>query len=184
MPLPPKITLVLTGLAIATSAQAQPVEPATAGPLAIERFYSGVWYEQARTPTGLTRGCEHATTTYGRTGTGAIAVTDACRQGGPDGRERSLSGVGEILDPGTNAELKVTYRFGPFRPSRTYRVIAHAPDGQWFISAEPGFERIYMFSRPTALPIEEIEAQIAAVRSRGYDGEVEILETPGRPVAP
>lgn len=165
-------------LVIAGTSQA--ADPPTAGPLPIDGFYSGVWYEQARTPTSLTRGCEHATTTYGRTDEGQIAVADACRQGGREGRERALSGVGVIQDPGRNAELAVRYRFGPFRPSRTYRVIAHAPDGQWFVSAEPGFEKIYMFSRPTALPVPEIEAQIAVVRAMGYVGEVEILATPGR----
>jgi apolipoprotein D and lipocalin family protein len=172
---------VLAGLSfLALAGPSQAADPPTAGPLSIEGFYSGVWYEQARTPTRLTRGCEYATTTYGRTEQGEIAVTDACRQGGADGRERAISGVGEIQDPGQNAELAVRYRFGPFRPSITYRVIAHAPDGQWFISAEPGFQKIYMFSRPTALPVPEIEAQIAAVRAMGYAGEVEILATPGR----
>ncbi|MDP2212884.1 lipocalin family protein [Phenylobacterium sp.] len=166
--------ILLGGAAVSHAA-----DPPTAGPLSLDNFYSGVWYEQARTPTRLTRGCEHATTTYGRTAQGRIAVTDACRQGGAEGRERAISGVGEIQDPGQNAQLAVRYRFGPFRPSITYRVIAHAPDGQWFISAEPGFEKIYMFSRPTALPVPEIEAQIAAVRALGYAGEVEILTTPG-----
>jgi len=167
--------ILLGGAAVSHAA-----DPPTAGPLALDNFYAGVWYEQARTPTRLTRGCEYATTTYGRTERGEIAVTDACRQRGAEGRERAISGVGEIQDPGQNAELSVRYRFGPFRPSITYRVIAHAPDGQWFISAEPGFEKIYMFSRPTALPVPEIEAQIAAVRAMGYAGEVEILATPGR----
>ena len=60
-------------------------------------------------------------------------------------------------------------------------MIAYAPDGQWFISAEPGFEKIYMFSRPTVLPVPQIEAEIAKVRALGYAGEVEILATPGRP---
>jgi apolipoprotein D and lipocalin family protein len=173
---------LLAGAALlALGVPAQAADPPTAGPLSLDGFYSGVWYEQARTPTRLTRGCEHATTTYGRTDLGEVAVTDACRQGGPEGRERAISGIGRLQDPGQNAVLEVRYRFGPFRPSRTYRVIAHAPDGQWFISAEPGFERIYMFSRPTALPVEEIEAQIAHVRAQGYAGEVEILATPGRP---
>lgn len=177
----PMIAAAMTSLALLGFAgPVLAADPPTAGPLTVDNFYSGVWYEQARTPTRLTRGCEYATTSYGRTAQGQIAVTDACRQGGPEGRERSISGVGQILDPGQNAELAVRYRFGPFRPSITYRVIAHAPDGQWFISAEPGFEKIYMFSRPTALPVPEIEAQIAAVRAMGYAGEVEILATPGR----
>ncbi|MDX5332213.1 MAG: lipocalin family protein [Pseudomonadota bacterium] len=176
------IAAALVGLAAAAAATpGLAADPPTAGPLSVDGFYSGVWYEQARTPTSLTRGCEYATTTYGRTERGEIAVTDACRQDGPDGRLRSISGVGALQDPGQNAELAVRYRFGPFRPTRTYRVIAHAPDGQWFISAEPGFEKIYMFSRPTVMPVPEIEAEISKVRALGYAGEVEILATPGRP---
>lgn len=183
MPIPLTLQGLLAGLLLATAAQAQPSEPATVT-LPPDTFYTGVWYEQARTPTALTRGCEYATTTYEGYASGQVAVRDACRQGGPDGRERALSGIGVVQDPQANAELKVTYRFGPFRPSRTYRVIAYAPDGQWFVSAEPGFERIYMFSRPTALPVATIEAQIAELRARGYEGEVEILQTPGRASIP
>jgi apolipoprotein D and lipocalin family protein len=161
-------------------AQSPPAAPPTAGPLNLETFYQGVWYEQARTPTRLTRGCEYATTQHGRDEQGRIRVRDACRQGGPEGRERSLSGIGTIRDPGQNAVLNVRYRFGPFRPTREYRVIAVGPSDQWFISAEPEFDKVYVFTRAVAPSLSEVETLIKRARALGYAGNMEILATPGR----
>jgi apolipoprotein D and lipocalin family protein len=151
-------------------------DPATTDQtLSIDSFYSGVWHEQARTPTSLTRGCEYATTVYGRDGEGRITVRDACLQGGPNGRERALGGIGAILDPGRNAVLHVRYRFGIFRPSREYRIIAVGPGREWFISAEPGFARIYIFTRAARPPHAQVDALIARARALGYLGPLEIL---------
>lgn len=163
------------GVALAGSPAAR--NPATAGPLSPESVYQGVWYEQARTPTSLTRGCEYASTVYGRDVEGRITVRDACLQDGPRGRERALEGIGTIRDPGQNAVLSVRYRFGVFRPSREYRIIAAGPAGEWFISAEPGFQRVYIFTRAVAPPRAEVEGLIARVRMIGYGGPIEILAT-------
>lgn len=161
-------------------AQSRPPTPPTAGPLNPDTFYRGTWYEQARTPTSLTRGCEYATTEHGRDSQGRITVRDACRQDGPQGRERALSGIGTILDPGQNAVLDVRYRFGPFRPSREYRVIAAGSQGEWFVSSEPEFDKVYVFTRAVAPPRTAVEAMIGRVRALGYGGEIEVLATPGR----
>ena len=169
-------------MAAGTSAVAQnrPVDPPTAGPLNTDSFYRGTWYEQARTPTGLTRDCEYATTEHGRDAGGQITVRDACLQGGPQGKERALSGIGTIRDPGQNAVLDVRYRFGPFRPSREYRIIDAGLAGEWFISSEPGFDKVYVFTRAVAPPLSDVEALIGKVRALGYRGEIEVLSTPGR----
>lgn len=169
-------------MAIGAPAQAQsrPATPPTAGPLDPDSFYRGTWYEQARTPTSLTRGCEYATTEHGRDAAGQITVRDACLQDGPSGRERALSGIGVLQDPGQNAVLKVRYRFGPFRPSREYRIIAAGPQGEWHISSEPDFDKVYIFTRAVAPPRAEVEALIGRVRALGYAGEIEVLATPGR----
>ncbi|CAN5544692.1 lipocalin family protein [soil metagenome] len=161
-------------------AQGRAPNPPTAGPLNADTFYRGTWYEQARTPTSLTRGCEYATTDHGRDAAGQITVRDACRQDGAQGRERALSGIGAIQDPGQNAVLDVRYRFGPFRPSREYRIIAAGPQGEWHISSEPGFDKVYIFTRAVAPPRAEVEALIGRVRALGYGGEIEVLATPGR----
>jgi apolipoprotein D and lipocalin family protein len=172
-----------TALAMAAPAFAatpKPADPPTAGPLDVATFYKGMWYEQARTPTGLTRGCEYATTEHGRDSKGRITVRDACLKGGPQGKETAIAGIGTLKDPGQNAALEVKYRFGPFRPVRTYRIIAAGPAGEWHISAEPGFEKVYIFTRAIAPPLSEVEALISRVRAIGYAGEIEVLKTPGR----
>lgn len=172
--------LIATLFAAPALAATAPAAPPTVGPLSLDSFYNGVWYEQARTPTSLTRGCEYATTEHGRDEKGRVTVRDACRQDGAQGKLREISGIGEVLDPGRNAELKVRYRFGPFKPTRTYRIVAAAPDGAWHISAEPKFDKIYVFTRAVAPPRAEVEALVARVRALGYAGEVEIMRTPGR----
>lgn len=155
-------------------------EPPSAGPIAPDTFYAGTWYEQARTPTGLTKGCEWATTAYSRDAKGRIAVKDGCHDKREDAPERSIEGVGTIKDAGTNATLDVRYRLGPLRLSRTYRIIATDADRTWFISSEPGFEKVYVFTREVAPSLEAVEALTAKVRALGYAGELEILATPGR----
>ena len=170
----------LAAPALAASSKGKPVDPPTAGPLDAADFYKGMWYEQARTPTSLTRGCEYATTEHGRDSRGRITVRDACLKGGPKGKETAISGIGTLKDPGQNATLEVKYRFGPFRPTRTYRIIAAGPAGEWHISAEPGFEKVYIFTRAVAPPLAEVEALVARVRVIGYAGEIEVLKTSGR----
>ena len=166
--------------ALAASPKGKPVDPPTVGPLDAASFYKGMWYEQARTPTSLTRGCEYATTEHGRDSRGRITVRDACLKGGSTGEETAIAGIGTLKDPGQNAALEVKYRFGPFRPTRTYRIIAAGPAGEWHISAAPGFEKIYIFTRAVAPPLSEVEALVARVKALGYAGQIEILKTPGR----
>jgi apolipoprotein D and lipocalin family protein len=162
------------------ASKAGPVDPPTAGPLDAAAFYQGMWYEQARTPTSLTRGCEYATTEHGRDAKGRITVRDACRKDGPAGKETAIAGLGTLKDPGQNAALEVKYRFGPLRPVRTYRIIAAGPAAEWHISAEPGFDKVYIFTRAVAPPLAEVEALVARVRAIGYAGQIETLKTPGR----
>lgn len=163
-------------LAWTGGAQAQP-SPPSVEPLDVDVVYTGVWYEQARTPTSLTKGCEHATTSYSRSDKGEILVRDACLQGGETGPERAIAGVGRIQDPAVNSTLKVSYRFGPFRPTREYRIIATDAGRSWFVSAEPGLKRVYVFSRAKAPPRDAVEGWIARARALGYDGPIEVLAT-------
>lgn len=172
--------VALAAPAFAAGQRGAAIDPPTAGPLDAASFYKGMWYEQARTPTGLTRGCEYATTEHGRDGEGRITVRDACLKGGPKGKETAIAGIGTLKDPGQNAALEVKYRFGPLRPTRTYRIIAAGPAAEWHISAEPGFEKVYIFTRAVAPPLSDVEALVARAKALGYAGEIEVLKTPGR----
>ena len=164
----------------AFAATPKPADPPTAGPLDETTSRQRSWYERPRTPTSLARGCEYATTEHGRDDKGRITVRDACFKSGPQGKETAIAGIGTLKDPGQNAALEVKYRFGPFRPVRTYRIIAAGPAGEWHISAEPGFEKVYIFTRAVAPPLAQVEALVARVKALGYAGEIEVLKTPGR----
>ncbi|WP_293905941.1 lipocalin family protein [Phenylobacterium sp.] len=172
----------MTSLAIGAAlllAAATPGPPAV-GPIAPDVVYSGAWHEQARTPAGLTKGCEWAVTAYGRDDKGRITVHESCHPGRQDAAERAIEGSGEVRDPGLNATVLFRYRLGPLRPTREMRIIAIDPDGAWYISAEPGIEHVYVFTRETAPPVETVRGLAKRLRDLGYRGALEILATPGR----
>jgi apolipoprotein D and lipocalin family protein len=170
--------LALVSLLLAAAAAAGP--PAVAGPVAPDVVYAGAWYEQARTPAGLTKGCEWAITAYGRDEKGRVTVRDSCHPGRQAAAERSIEGVGDIRDPGVNATVFFRYKLGPLRPTREYRMIAIDPDNKWYISANPGFESVYVFTREVAPPVETVRGLARRLRDMGYKGDLELIATPGR----
>lgn len=139
------------------------------------RFYSGTWLEIARRPMWITNGCVAGSTEYRRMERGKVAVRDACRQGAPSGRERSIEGDGTILDPVTNAKLRVRYNA---LATREYWIIDHAEDYRWFIEASPDFRDLYIFARsvPSRAQLSHLVRRAQAL---GYD--VRQLEFPQQP---
>lgn len=102
-------------------------------------------------------------------------VFDACEVGEPGGSQRSIDGNGTILDPGTNAKLKVQYTS---LISREYWIIDRAEDYSWFIEASPDFRDLYIFTRrvPSKAQLARLVARAEAL---GYD--VSKLEFPEQP---
>ena len=86
--------------------------PQPAKPVEISRLWSGRWHEVARLPDRLTDGCVAGASTYTPVSETRIDVRDTCQVGTPSGREKAIGGRGEILDPGTNAKLRVRYLAG------------------------------------------------------------------------
>lgn len=146
----------------------QPLKPVSA-----ERLWSGRWLEIARLPDRLTDGCVAGASTYQLDGEDRVSVRDTCQIGSPQGDEKSISGAGRILDSGTNAKLRVRYLHGLV--TWDYWILDRADDYSWFISADPTFERLFIYTRqvPTA---QEVKALTDRARSLGYD--VSRLEFP------
>ncbi|MBX3480689.1 MAG: lipocalin family protein [Caulobacter sp.] len=155
----------LTLLAAPAAFAADTRAPQPAKAVDLDRFYSGRWLEIARLPMGLTDGCVAGATTYSRTDKGRIQVVDTCRDKTPTGKEKSIKGKGDILDPGTNAKLRVHY---PFFITWDYWVLDHADDYSWFISADPKFEKLWIYTRKP--PTEaELAALVKRAQDLGYD---------------
>lgn len=146
----------------------------------IARFYTGLWHEVGRRPMSFTDGCVAGATEYKRRTDGTVEVLDSCRMGTPEGELKTIGGSGRILDPGTNAKLSVDYRLYGFIPvTRDYWVLDRADDYGWFISADPEFRDLYIFTRNPAIGAAQRERLVRRARELGYD--VTKLEFPTQP---
>lgn len=172
------LTAALGGCAAMTEG-ATATAPQPAKPIDVARFYTGRWYEIARTPMSITKDCVAGTTDYTRKPDGAIDDKDSCRMGTPDGKEKSFSGPVTILNPGDNTKMRINYLvFGIFRAPRTYWVLDHADDYTWFIVSDPGFKNVSLFSRSPRPAQATVTALTARAKSLGYD--ISKLEYPAQ----
>ena len=166
------LSLGLTACVTAPSAdQVRAPQPAKA--VDLDRFYSGRWLEIARLPMSITDGCVAGATNYVVVNPTRVDVRDTCQVDTPQGREKSIGARGEILDPGTNAKLRARYVGGLI--TWDYWVLDHADDYSWFISADPTFNKLWIYTRevPNA---DQRQRLVARAQALGYD--VSRLEFP------
>lgn len=150
--------------------------PQPAKPVDVQRLWSGRWHEIARLPDRLTDGCVAGASIYTLVEGTRVDVRDTCQVGTLQGKEKAIGGRGEILDPGTNAKLRVKYLAGFV--TWDYWVLDRADDYSWFISADPTFERLFIYTRnlPTQAQVRSLTER---ARALGYD--VSRLEFPAQP---
>ena len=87
---------------------------------------------------------------------------------GPDGRERSIEGVARVVDPITNAKLKVSF-FPPFEGD--YWIIDLDQDYQWAVVGESGRNVLWILSRTPTMD-EAVYAEIVSrLPGTSYDPE-------------
>ncbi len=166
------ILAMLAGLATAGCADMSGAETAAAPeptkPIDAAQFYTGRWYEIARTPMKLTDGCVSGTTDYYKGADGQLMDRDACRTDTPEGKEKVFAGPVTILNP-ENTKVSVRYTvFGVFPVSKTYWMLDHGDDYRWFIVSDPDFKSVSLFTRD-ARPAPELVTRLTArVASLGY----------------
>ncbi len=168
------LTISLSALAMLCLAgcadTAAPLAPQPAKPIDASRFFTGRWYEIARTPMNLTTNCVAGTTDYFNNANGRLIDRDACRMNTPDGKEKVYQGPVTILDPGDNNKVSVSYTVYGFIPvSRTYWMIDHGDDYSWFIVTDPAFDNLSLFTRVPRPSTAQVAALAARARALGYD---------------
>ena len=146
----------------------QPTKPVDA-----QRLYSGRWLEIGRTPMRLTDGCVAGTTTYSLTGPDRMNLRDTCQDKTPTGREKAVGASATLLDPGTNAKFRARYFAGLV--TWDYWILDHDDAYTWFISADPTFQRLWIYTRTPPSP-EQLARLVERARSLDYD--VDRLEFP------
>jgi apolipoprotein D and lipocalin family protein len=131
-----------------------------------ERLWSGRWLEIARTPMSITDGCVAGASNYSLTAPTRVAVRDTCQVDTPTGREKAVEGTGEILDPGTNAKLRVKYFWGFV--TWDYWVLDRADDYSWFIATSPTLDKAFIYTREVPSTAER-DGLVRRLGELGYD---------------
>ena len=161
------------GACVSVPPQSQWRAPQPAKTVDAERLWSGRWLEIARTPMSITDGCVAGASNYQLSAPTRVEVRDTCQVDTPTGREKAVEGRGEILDPGTNAKLRVKYFWGFV--TWDYWVLDRADDYSWFIATSPTLDKAFIYTRevPTTAQRDALVGRLAGL---GYD--VSRLEFP------
>ena len=152
-----KLILAAIVLAVSGCASQPSHRPADAPPLTTVRAvdltrYLGRWYEIARYDNSFEKNCEGVTADYSRREDGLIKVVNTCREGAVDGKAREAVGRAKIVDPVSNAKLKVSF-FGPFWGD--YWIIDLADDYSLAIVSEPKGRYLWVLSRTPTISADE-----------------------------
>jgi apolipoprotein D and lipocalin family protein len=143
----------------ALAAAKPPAKPVSA------EFYSGRWYEIARTPNAGQRNCEAPTTDFTTQGS-SFKVKQICHRGSPLGEEKVFTTTGKILDAGQNTRFTMSF-LGGLR-KQEYWVLDSAADGSWAIMATPGGNYVWLISRTPDMPVATKAIALERVKELGY----------------
>jgi apolipoprotein D and lipocalin family protein len=142
--------------------------------------YAGKWYEIARYPAPFQKGCVSTTAEYTIRSDGKIRVVNRCRQDSLHGRQRSAEGVARVVNPQTNAKLKVCF-FWPFEGD--YWIIDLDDDYRWAVVGEPRRRYLWILSRTPTMAQDVYEDILSSLPARHYDAN-RLRMTPQAPAGP
>lgn len=128
--------------------------------------YLGKWYEIASYPAWFQKGCTGSTADYSRRSDGRIRVVNRCFKKSLDGPLKESKGKAEVVDPETNAQLKVTF-FWPFKGD--YWIIDLDDDYQWAVVGVPSRKYLWILSRTPTLDGSVYDGILRRVIDKGYD---------------
>ena len=127
--------------------------------------YAGKWYEIASFPTWFQKGCVGSTAVYSLREDGDIDVLNQCRKE-PAGALDSARGTAWVVDPATNAKLKVRF-FWPF--SGDYWIIDLGPDYEYAVVGHPSRDYLWVLGRTPQMDDAQYGRILERVRQKGYD---------------
>lgn len=165
-------SLLATQAPTAAWAAAQPPSKPVAA-----SFYTGKWYEIARTPNSGQRDCQAPTTEFTGKGAAGFSVHQICRKGSASGAAKVFDTTGQILSGTQNAKFKMSFLGG--LKKQEYWVLDRADDQSWAIMATPGGNFVWLLSRKAVMDPADKAQALERVKALGYAK----LEYPQQPPA-
>lgn len=126
----------------------------------------GRWYEVARMPNQLQRGCQAGTSDWTRTGEG-FAVVQACHKGKVDGPVSQWKARARVADPVTNSIFKMSF-FGGL-VTREYRVLDHHPAEGWLILSTDDGQYLWLMSQKPVMAAAVRAEALTRIKQLGFD---------------
>jgi apolipoprotein D and lipocalin family protein len=126
----------------------------------------GRWYEVARIPNQLQKGCQAGTSDWTPSGAG-FAVVQACHKGKVDGPVSEWKAKARSLDPVNNSLFKMSF-FGGL-VSKEYRVLDSRPTEGWLILATDDGHYLWLMSQKPTLPTPVRAQALARIKALGFD---------------
>lgn len=147
-----------------------PFSAALAGPEPTKRIeineMMGRWYEVARVPNILQKGCLGGASDWAPARTG-FAVVQSCHKGAPNGPLSVWKAKATVADPRTNAKLKMTFFGGVV--SQNYVVLDHRPEQGWLALATADGKYLWLMATRPTLPAPVKTQALARIRQLGFD---------------
>lgn len=170
------IAIAASLLAIQAPGLAQAAAQPPSKPIAAS-FYTGKWYEIARTPNSGQRDCQAPTTEFTGKGESGFSVRQICRKGSASGAAKTFNTNGAIVGGTQNAKFKMSFLGG--LKKQEYWVLDRADDQSWAIMATPGGNFVWLLSRQAVMEPAAKAKALARVKALGYAK----LEYPQQPPA-
>jgi apolipoprotein D and lipocalin family protein len=125
--------------------------------------YAGTWYEIASYPNRFQKNCSDTSATYTLLPDGKIEVLNRCTRGG---KADSIKGTAKVVDPATNARIKVTF-FWPF--SGDYWIIELGAQYEYAVVSNPDRSYLWVLSRTPRMDEGVYAGIMERLRCRGFD---------------
>jgi apolipoprotein D and lipocalin family protein len=164
------IAVSLLAVSGALAAAKPPTKPIPAS------FYSGKWYEIARTPNAGQRDCQAPTTEFTEKGD-SFSVHQVCHKGSAGGAAKVFNTNGKIIAGSQNTRFTMSFLGG--LKKQEYWVLDSADDGAWAIMATPGGNYVWLLARKAVMEPGEKAQALERVKDLGYAK----LEYPQQPPA-
>jgi apolipoprotein D and lipocalin family protein len=127
--------------------------------------YVGQWYEIARYPNSFQNGCVGSSAQYTLRADGEIDVVNSCRDG-KTGETRQAKGRAWIVDPASNARLKVSF-FWPFRGD--YWIIDLGKEYEYAVIGTPNRNYFWILARQPTMDDAVFSTLVQRAAGQGFD---------------
>ena len=143
------------------------LEPIEVPQVNLERFM-GEWYVIAQIPTPFVKNAYNAVQKYQLNADGTISTTFQYREGGFDGKEKTLTPRGYVGEDGSHAKWGL--QFGPILAE--YLIAYVNPEYTETIIARTSRDFVLVMARTPAISDTDYDALVSKITSWGYDTEL------------